>query len=491
MIIKGNFPVLLDSSWIGFRPGTTLTHPNHKGGTMITDLEKQQLFAPRVNDAIVRDAANYILANRPVPSSHYGPWGCEVSGSPVPNPPSRSFTLPREGVDNSPWSQKVRDKRIVVSPFKTGQILASYSNGITDLKPPYFTSATTHYEQSCGLFEIEDIGPPHGKYIRDGVRDVSMSSHAVRNQVREVRTGVSPYSVGWSDQIFENMLRHNQTVRDTALITENTADANTGTLDILTAAAEMPKTVLYIMNLCKEFVRLYKDAQLKNLRLSNKIKRISDDASVQNTAQRTKEIKDLTDAIADVWLQFRYAIMPNVYLIEDIIKTNENIGAMFLRYRKFNNVAFELNFDLPPGWSVASSNLTVSHRNMIKRKFYPAKNEWKHLVSTNIFATAWELVPLSFVVDWFLTIGDTLAALLPPPHTYEEGATYSWKLAGNVTFIHKPSNAAVSAEVAVYERVVINPSDYCRLNLNVNLNTYRMYDAFALAWHMISGNLKR
>lgn len=491
MIIEGYFPVLLDPSWTAWGQSSRLFHPSHKIDTMLSGKEKQDTLGSFVNNAIVRDSYNFITANKPVPPSHYGPFGCVISGDPFPQLPTKFFTKKRRGVSNSPFQQKVRNGTIVVSPLVVGQIRADYANGITDLRPPKASAASTHPDTSSGLFETEVV-PGRGAVIRCGSFDITTGSHSVKNLFRKVQTGINPYQVGWSDQLFVQMLQYSPD-RNSNLITECTGDANRGTLDILTAAAELPETVLYIMNLCKDVLRLYKDAKARELRLNNKIKRISNDRNIQNALQRAKDIKDILDAIASVWLQYRYAIMPNVYLIEDIIKTNESIGQIFQRYRKFQQVASKILDDttLPAGWTINSNGIQDAHRVCIKRKFYPNKDQFSHLVSANLFVTAWEIVPLSFVVDWFVNIGDTLSALLPPPHTYEEGATISWKISGNVSFVHTPSNATVTATVAMYERIVINPSDYCRLNLNVDLNTYRMYDAFALSWRILTQNLNR
>ena len=51
-------------------------------------------------------------------------------------------------------------------------------------------------------------------------------------------------------------------------------------------------------------------------------------------------LKDLSDAVTSLWLQFRYAIMPNVYLVEDLLTAHE-VDSIFFRFQKRESIEIE------------------------------------------------------------------------------------------------------------------------------------------------------
>lgn len=486
MKVKGNFPLPLTGLVSAWPQATWLHHPSHKVGGTLTSREKTHALMSTVNAAIVAQANSWIPGYGP--ESHYGPWGCTFEGTPVPNPPDKFFDLGPMGQNNVNFDRRSKEGEIIVSNYSVGQIWSKYILGYKNVQAPSPRPERSHTDTNCGLFEIER--PPGYTLIRDGARDISASTHYVETEYRYIDISVSPYDVGWNDAIFDQMLRlHKRGPIDssTGMITEVTAEANRVILDAMTAAAEMPETIKSIYSACTTVVRLYKDAKKREFRMYDKIKRIQGlSESEMAAAQKAKAIKDLTDAIADVWLNFRYNIMPNVYLIEDLLKVLDNVGKNFFRFRGFQQEQLSFDtLDLPKGWS-GSFDYTSDSRICIKRSYAAGENDWRHLVQSNLFVTAWELVPLSFVYDWVLNIGNTLGALLSPNLNFEEGATFSWKTDHSFTFKHDQSNAQVVAQLRFYDRAVINPSDYCRLVINIDFGLLRQLDAMALAWKMLT-----
>lgn len=485
MKVKGNFPLPLTGNVSSWPQASWTNHPSHEGGGTFTGREKTMLLKDQVNAAIAAQANFFIPGYGP--ASHYGPWGCVFEGPPVPTPPDRFFDLGPVKYNNPHFDKRSKLGEIIMAPYTVGQIWSKYILGYKNLIPPSSRPERSHPDEFCGLFEIEKTS--NRTSIRNGAIDIAAGTHYVETEYREISLDVNPYQVGWSDAIFDQMLREHARgpyPSNSGMITEVTSEANRVILDALTAAAEMPETIKSLYNACIMIMKMYRDTKNKEWRIHDKIKRISGySESEMKAAQKAKAIKDLTDAIADVWLNFRYNIMPNVYLIEDLIKTFESIGKEFFRFRGFEQMKHEFkNMSLPKGWT-GDLSYTSDGRICIKRCYAANSTDWRHLVQTNLAVTAWELVPLSFVIDWVLNIGNMLGALLSPNINFDEGATFSWKTDHTFTFTHTETNAQVVAQMRFYDRAVINPSDYCRFVFNPDINLLRQLDALALTWKML------
>lgn len=112
------------------------------------------------------------------------------------------------------------------------------------------------------------------------------------------------------------------------------------------------------------------------------------------------------------WMEYRYAIMPLVYSMKDITSLLDSRGAMYHTER-----AKELIKPSGSTYIKTDNYLSVACRGTIEvRSMTKAAYELGSLqrlfatIGMNPFRTAWELIPLSFVVDWFLNVGDALSA---------------------------------------------------------------------------------
>lgn len=263
------------------------------------------------------------------------------------------------------------------------------------------------------------------------------------------------------------------------------AQANRGTIDALTALAELPETVRSIYNGIKVILRMYADARKKAFRIYNKAKGNS------NSATAKKNAHELADAIADVWLNFRYNITPNAILIEDLVKTLETDLVEFLRFRETGRSKL-VDWDLNSDWEY-QNNTEVTERALIKRliDLTVEMPKIKHLVLSNVVVTGYELIPFSFMAEWFWNLGDVLAGLFVNPDFRLEGSTYSWQIRGTETYIHKATKASVVCNIKAYRRIVINPREAGCLTFKVDLNWMRQLDALAIAWSLFKGNFKK
>lgn len=117
------------------------------------------------------------------------------------------------------------------------------------------------------------------------------------------------------------------------------------------------------------------------------------------------------DKFVSAWLEYRYAWRPLYGDIQSFIKTVNRPRKKFPLYKErtgrslthsehtktpIGNNEYDLYVDL---------NVNISARGNVYSKHAPAAFRVAPLT------TAWELVPLSFIVDWFFSVGDALTRL--------------------------------------------------------------------------------
>lgn len=429
--------------------------------------------------AMSRDANIYLAGNNP--GSHFGPFGISISGKPLPQvPPKTLQVIAKSGANNNPaWGRSKRSGDIIVSEFQVATARLVYNRGRRNVRvwQPAFQQAWSSYDsllfprRSPSLFETEFQGD---WYRSAGVQGVY--------EGLTFDEGADPYESGWSDETYRASLARRMQLAEpiNGIIAKTYAAANRGTLDALTALAELPETVSELYRAVNTCLVMYKDAKNKAFRIYNKGKGNS------NSATAKKNAKEIADAVANVWMSYRYSIMPNVYLIQDIIKTLNTNASDYIRYRETGS------FKLPPdsfNGFTGESDITVTNRCFIKRLLDVSGSlpEITKLMTANVVITGWELTPLSFVADWFINIGDLLATYTINPRIAHEGSTISWRFSGAEKFTHNVSKASVTSEVTGYIRRLTDRSDAFCISFNSDLSWKQQLDSLALGW----GALKR
>lgn len=314
---------------------------------------------------------------------------------------------------------------------------------------------------------------------------------------------------------------------DVGTVTETVASANSNSVDVLTAAAEMPETVKETLTAMRSVVTIVNDVKKRRLSVTKSYeakKRHLESLHSQRLARIEAEIRkpgikrrakiklqkqldnslklrqrdfdkaasEFGNALADVWMWFRYSLSPNLYLIDDALDALNALHSVFDTSRSKEQE--ELTFvHLDPAWSV-SNDLRRLHRCMLKRQYVldsVAPRNIGQVMSANLATTAWELISRSFVIDWFVNIGDFLTASLPTDLDYlNQVATYSYKDTGTVTYTNNVGGV-VEYHVEAYERNVINPSDFIGLTFEPALNLFRSVDAVAMLWPSVRNELLR
>jgi len=112
------------------------------------------------------------------------------------------------------------------------------------------------------------------------------------------------------------------------------------------------------------------------------------------------------------WMNYRYGIMPLVYSYRDIMKLmSQGKGTWTRKHRIVSPQA--TGQTLPSSGStyrVADVNGKVVVRGEVFQWFTSSEISRLSSVGMNPLVTAWELIPYSFVFDWFVDIGGYIAA---------------------------------------------------------------------------------
>lgn len=260
----------------------------------------------------------------------------------------------------------------------------------------------------------------------------------------------------------------NQTERDEGIVTSTLCKARSGILDLSTAIAEAPETVSSIWAACKFILQAYLECRKGVARLNN-----------------SKDPGAL-EAISALWLQYRYAILPNVYLIEDSLDYLAKGERVYQSERDGTTRSVE-SFTYE-GWEIPS--FEVVDRVFVKNRF--GVGFLNPSLQNNLAVTAWELVPLSFVIDWVLNIGDLLGSLAPATGSVQEVVQYSRRTNVSVSVSHPDwIGTPLLFKVNNYKSYPLdNVYEEIGLNVDPAMSFKRWLDAAALSWLSFRGLFK-
>lgn len=212
----------------------------------------------------------------------------------------------------------------------------------------------------------------------------------------------------------------------------------------------------------------------------------------------------LSGSAANAWLMYRYGIMPLVYEVGAYVEIVG--GKNSKRVRFTSSKSYQNNLSSSPAFTNISDYIAES------RPYYRSRYDTISagvLVTTDqssplsdfgldrVMTSAWELIPFSFVIDWFANVSDTIAAhegrfgqrvlsswitvdtqymathqVLSQGRDWQNGST---KIKGSVT-----RDFSVS-ETLSYRRRIANPPLSTLPSFDVKLNWRRFADLAALA----------
>jgi hypothetical protein len=178
------------------------------------------------------------------------------------------------------------------------------------------------------------------------------------------------------------------------------ARAKSPDLDLLTTLAELRKTA-----------ELFDMAAVRLAQYQEKL------AHRARRKAGLKRLKNAAEVFSSLWLESRYGWRLVYYDIQSLCRAVANHGA--LRSRGFAEARGTYH-------GTATSTLSTGGNNLYWELKYPVTVEWIerrgvlfeiNLSTPNVgfspIMTGWEIIPWSFVVDWFINVGETLQAFSP------------------------------------------------------------------------------
>lgn len=254
---------------------------------------------------------------------------------------------------------------------------------------------------------------------------------------------------------------------DKGLITSVAAEANSGIMDLYTELAESKETLSWILGLLKEAAVQYR-------KVRRSVKQIW-----KRPAKTPAEVAKIQSEINARWMEYRYAVSPLMYSIDDALSL---LQAFYSPYQSFRSgKRFAEDFQVG---DYTVTGVKIINRVFLKQRY--SHEAWDTNLKQSAAATAWELVPLSFIVDWFLNVGDLLSSLSVPSHVAEQNATYSRqiKVDSVITATHS-SGSKIVFNGGYYKTTPFDPLIRVGLAAEFDMNWKRWLDAFALSWSSI------
>lgn len=250
--------------------------------------------------------------------------------------------------------------------------------------------------------------------------------------------------------------------RDKGMVTSVVGDTRAGTYDILTDIVEARSTLELIFSCVIRVLREY----------TNVKKRIAKRPSLD-----PRRRKSIWDESADEWLQFRYGITPTIMSLNSAIQWWTERDYEYAKFR--GTTSFSHTFNL--------GDLKITVPLITDRAFGKVRVDGATArLKINPIATALELVPLSFILNWVCNIGDFVSSIWPPQGVDDEKYSYSRSIVEtNVPAMYRGEECSFT--LGYYQITPITPIESLALTLDWNVTWKRMLDAFALVY----GPLKR
>jgi len=351
---------------------------------------------------------------------------------------------------------------------------------------------------ACNVFA--DPNPPHSGPV--AAKWINVTSE---------HPGTEYVLNGFSDQDVSDAV--------TAVMNDASIEALTS-YDILTDAAEARELPQLVRSVSEDLFKIFR-AFMGHFKPSDLRK-----AALLNPMSLLKNPTKILKELGQRWMEYRYGIMPLVYSYRDAMKTlKRGVDVTTRKSRVIRPRDLGVTLPGPTNiyrWSVYSGSIQV--RATVFQNFDWSTASRLAGLGINPLVTAWELIPYSFVADWFVNIGDYIIRKTTSPnarwlqacvsikkdttkktyaHFRNEDKTINfsnvlptlwWGSApttpASQTCSRPEENQLLYEEVVQsYVRSMFNPSDV-RLNFNPNLNWRRLIDSAAMSLNRL-GSLVR
>jgi hypothetical protein len=120
-----------------------------------------------------------------------------------------------------------------------------------------------------------------------------------------------------------------------------------------------------------------------------------------NLADLSIDLAKMPKYAANVWLTWRYVYNTTKADVEDISSTRSRVAALTDQLRKGNKIMTTHGEGSSP-WGTCHVSLTYAIADVLEL------NNFVEYTERMLAYDAWDLIPFSFIVDWFYSVGDLL-----------------------------------------------------------------------------------
>lgn len=261
----------------------------------------------------------------------------------------------------------------------------------------------------------------------------------------------------------------------TQVVNASIASAKTETFDALTAAAELHKTADMIANRVNRVFRIANRAALR--------------------ASRERGVRRQLAVFNSLWLELRYGWRPLVYDVSNACRQLSEKP----RLRNEGHSSVSVDFaasTTKTNVGTATQHVCTCVRSGTRtyRGFALASGHFGSAPGFQPFRSAWELVPFSFVVDWFFDVGSFISAVTPIPGVDTLASGYSihdeWTLEQRSHAEVVPAQAANYTVITTQEGLISTSANYYSRfpsgvsipSLYPRLNTLKIVDIGSLVF---------
>lgn len=251
---------------------------------------------------------------------------------------------------------------------------------------------------------------PYSWYRIDGQSPLALTYNGPRTE-REAR-GFSTFGVAATDGYFAEAYRSSIVTRDKAYkMAENRllSKIRNQDIDLGVSVGEFRETAQFVSQALVSAAKA-----VRQLRRGD----VYGAFAVVRDKRGFDQWRDVPDATAKTWLAYKYALTPlmsDVYGAVEAVRKGREAYKDIYTARTSTSIPISCEVSTYNGWYKNSCKGRHRVKGEVRfRVANPMFRVFDQLGLTNPAAIAWELVPLSFVADWFLPIGETLRGVMPP-----------------------------------------------------------------------------
>lgn len=370
---------------------------------------------------------------------------------------------------------------VVVKNFKKLSSLGQvFFNPSSSLAKSMSSSFDFHYSTPLSLSgAFLSYGKTSGSFAWEGTLRVTFQVQA--SATNRVAFGV-PTNV--ANTFIGNAAFAHSHIDGASAINHAFAQVSDAELDLPLILLEGKKTVSHLTLTALKLFKFVKT--IKKKALSEAIKK--------NPWLQLKDISTSSKEFAKLWLEYRYAwrplVMDAVSAYNYMVKPERLIPRRTFRGFKTDQSDLEIDTTISSGsYTYRFRGTTATTRSVragVLTEIDIGVSEFRNLGGFNVFGTAWELIPWSFVVDWFIDVKGVVSTLNPSPGIKTLGSWAQYisekRFSGIVDITHVPSGVMKSVNFShssvSKQRDVGVGSTY--INLDVSLDVFKLVDAVSL-----------